>query len=220
VRPIASYQKVQTLFGTVLRNRSFQSKDPKLKAIRYLNVGCGPFPQPHFVNLDYRWRPGVNIVWDLRKKLPFPSERFDGIFSEHCLEHFDWQSLIAVLKEFQRVLSQGGVLRVIVPSLEKYVAAYQRLRAGEQLSAEQANILGDAKQFARVFYSGHDWVRRSGWVNDGHQFIHDYESFSEAAQLAGFARTARCDLMQGALGDLLIDRPERAVESLYIEAYK
>ena len=220
MREITSYQKVQKLFGALLRNKSFQAKDPELKATRYLNVGCGPHPKQNFVNLDYRWRPGVDVVWDLRKPLPFGAERFDGIFSEHCLEHFDWDSLITVLSELHRVLVPGGILRVVVPSLEKYVTAYQRLRSGQSLPPEQAKILGDAKKFARLFYSGHDWVQRSGWINDGHQFIHDFESFSEAAQLAGFSSTARCNFGEGKARALLIDQPERAVESLYVEAYK
>jgi SAM-dependent methyltransferase len=152
--------------------------------------------------------------------MPFEANRFDGIFSEHCFEHFEWDKLLRVLKECHRILRPHGVLRSVVPGLELYVDAYQRLRSGKDLSPEETPFLGDAKKFARVFYSGHDWSRRSGWVNDGHHFIHDYESFSEASRTAGFGATVRWSLKEGQMPQLLIDEPMYAAESLYTESYK
>ena len=89
MRPLSSYVKVQRLLGNLLRNRAFQANSAKLNGREYLDLGCGPCPKPGFVNLDYRWRPGVDVVWDILRPLPFPSDRFAGVFTEHCLEHFD-----------------------------------------------------------------------------------------------------------------------------------
>lgn len=216
MRPLSSYVKVQRLLGNLLRNRAFQANSAKLNGREYLDLGCGPCPKPGFVNLDYRWRPGVDVVWDILRPLPFPSDRFAGVFTEHCLEHFDLKQLAGVLKEVRRILRPGGTLRIVVPNLAKYVDAYSRRLRGE---AEDQR-LATAAAFNRVFYSGHVWMSRSRWWNDGHHFIHDFQSLSAALLEAGFSRAEERRLLEGSCSALLIDREDRAWESLYVEAVK
>jgi predicted SAM-dependent methyltransferase len=218
MRSITSYIKIQQLLGNLLRDRAFQARSRKLVSRKYLDLGCGPCPKPGFVNLDYRWRPGVDVVWDILRPLPFPSDRFAGVFTEHCLEHFDLKQLDGVLKEIHRILQPGGVLRIVVPNLAKYVDAYSRRMRGEKFEDEQK--LATASAFNRVFYSGHVWMSRSRWWNDGHHFIHDFESLSKALLEAGFRNSEERQLLAGSCSELLIDREDRAWESLYVEAVK
>lgn len=212
MRPVLDYQKVRRLVGWLLRNRRFQSTRARLAPREYLQVGCGPQIAPGFVNLDYRWVPGVDIVWDLARPLPFPTNRFRGLFTEHCLEHFPETELAGLLAEMFRVLRPGGRIRIVVPSLEIHARRYLDTRT--DTDEEPARLIN------RVFYSGHNWMQHSHWINDGHHFIHDHASLVARLRAAGFADITRATHGTGADPHLLIDRADRAWESLYVEATK
>src|SRR6187551_3493405 len=87
-RKLTDYTKVQVFIGGVIRGKEFWIDRKRIRDLEYLDIGCGPNVNPDFVNLDYEWRPKVDVCWDLIKKdLPFPDNRFKGIYTEHCFEH-------------------------------------------------------------------------------------------------------------------------------------
>lgn len=220
MKSLQDYEKFRRFAGWFLRNRRFQATRARLRTIEYLNAGCGPQIAFGFVNLDYRWVPGVDIVWDLDRPLPFPPARFRGIFAEHCLEHFDMPSLMEILREFHRVLQPGGRVRIVVPSLEIHARAYMAAieQRGTCTTAKAAAVA--AQTINEVFYAGHDTMKRSHWNNDGHHFIHDQATLSACLANVGFADVRPAEYGQGADPKLLIDQPDRAWESLYVEAAK
>jgi predicted SAM-dependent methyltransferase len=201
----------------VLRGKKSQVNNKRSFRNPYLQIGCGPCANDKFVNLDYFWQPGVDIVWDINKRLPFGNNRFKGIYTEHCLEHFDLKRLANILKEFYRLLDQEGVLRIVVPDLRKYVVAYWNRINGK---AGQDNSLSTAQDFNRVFYVGHERMVQNKWLNNGHHYIHDYESMHLALTEAGFGQTKEWRFGEGKEKALVIDQSERQWESLYVEAYK
>lgn len=212
MKPPQDYQKVRRLIGALLRNRRCQARRAALADRDYLQLGCGPQLAAGFVNLDYRWVPGIDLVWDLARPLPFPAGRFQGLFTEHCLEHFDEEALQDVLREMLRVLRPGGRARIVVPSLEIHARRY--------LAALGGTDDEPARVFNRVFYSGHDEMKRHRWRNDGHHFMHDLASLASLLRAAGFATVEAASFGRGADPRLLIDRPDREWESLYVEAVK
>jgi predicted SAM-dependent methyltransferase len=103
--------------------------------MKYLNLGCGDRFHPDWENVDlYPTGPGVRVC-DLRKKTPYADETFDLVYHSHVLEHFPRQAAFNLLQECHRVLRRGGVIRVVVPELERiarlYIEALDKASKGE-----------------------------------------------------------------------------------------
>lgn len=62
--------------------------------------------EPNYVNAD------------ITRSLPFVDGMFDGVLASHCIEHFDCQQGVAIMRECHRILKPGGVLVVSVPDIE------------------------------------------------------------------------------------------------------
>ncbi|MCM6778610.1 methyltransferase domain-containing protein [Nocardia sp. CDC159] len=83
-------------------------------APRILDIGCGGTKQyPDNVGVDMRPAPGVDVVADLRKGIPFADNSFDRVFAVHVLEHL--ADFLPLVDECHRVLRPGGVLHVLSP---------------------------------------------------------------------------------------------------------
>jgi predicted SAM-dependent methyltransferase len=218
MRPLTSYAKFQALASRVQRNRRAQLRSDRVTRLDYLDVGCGLNIHPELINLDYFWRPGVDVCWDLRRGLPFADGRMRGIFSEHCLEHFDLETGFEILRECHRVLGVGGTLRVIVPDAGQYLATYTARATGNSeprfpfesslvFRGQSAHLL----HVNRVFYQD-----RSSAA--GHRCMYDNELVSLLLGEAGFQTVRRVGFREGMDPVLLVDTEARAVESLYVEA--
>jgi predicted SAM-dependent methyltransferase len=134
-----------------------------------LNVGCGTRMHPGWTNVDFsvyarlagkkrltsllhrvglisdtraqRLRavdPDI-ICWDLRRGIPFPDGEFDVIYHSHVLEHLDRSATLPFLRECQRVVKPGGVVRVVVPDLQLWAGAYAASLEGMARSPTDAN---------------------------------------------------------------------------------
>jgi predicted SAM-dependent methyltransferase len=89
----------------------------------FLNVGGGLDQFPGFVTVDFFGTPGAFCA-DLRFPLQIPNASVDGIFTEHALEHFSYEQAENLLLECQRVMKPGATIRVVVPDIGLYAAAY------------------------------------------------------------------------------------------------
>ncbi|WP_454021044.1 class I SAM-dependent methyltransferase [Azospirillum sp. Marseille-Q6669] len=89
-----------------------------------LNVGCGGHFDPRWVNMDVAAHDYGVLIHDAATGLPFPDQRFDGVYHSHVLEHLDRDEAPGFLRECYRVLKPGGVLRVVVPDLEQIARLY------------------------------------------------------------------------------------------------
>lgn len=240
-----------------------------------LNVACGTKMHPGWNNLDFSpytrlaarpWLVGLLravgflselrqqrlaavdpevICWDLRRGIPFPDDRFHVVYSSHFVEHLDRAAVPVHLRECRRVLKPGGVLRVVVPDLERsaraYVDALNRLESGEAAAegVRAQAVLEFFDQMVRRESTGANeqkgWVRRierfvrGGADRTGEQHRWMYDRFSLAAALAavGFRETqARTVAESAAAGwasfglDTDESGREYKPESLYVEGLK
>ena len=77
----------------------------------WVNVGLAPV-SPHVIKCD------------ITGGLPFASGEFDAIYHSHLLEHLERNRAILFLRECFRVLKGKGVIRVVVPDLERIARGY------------------------------------------------------------------------------------------------
>lgn len=78
-----------------------------------LHIGSGRDRREDFVNLDRVALPGVDVVADLERQLPFTDDAFDEVLGLHVLEHVD--RLENALAELHRVTRASGTVRIAVP---------------------------------------------------------------------------------------------------------
>ncbi|NJK59264.1 MAG: methyltransferase domain-containing protein [Oscillatoriales cyanobacterium SM2_1_8] len=84
-----------------------------------LHIG-GTERQEGWLILDIDPRPEVDIVGDARSLAQFGDSSIETLYASHVLEHFHhrWQGeVLAVLREWYRVLQPGGELWLSVPNL-------------------------------------------------------------------------------------------------------
>jgi len=122
-----------------------------------LNVGCGKVFSTHWTNIDLAPLPPHVLGVDLRERLPFPDDCFDGIYSSHVLEHFSPDAGASLVREMVRCLVPAGVCRLVVPDLEASCREYLA-----QLDATASD--GSARAVRR-----HEWAL----VNLVDQFVRE-----------------------------------------------
>lgn len=214
-RPLVSYSKVQRLLGALLRNRRLQLRRHSLRGKSCLNIGCGDQLHPSLINVDYHWLPGLDLCWDLCRPLPFAAGSMEGVFSEHCLEHFSFVDAGALLADLYRLLAPGGVLRLIVPDAEAFLLAYARWRQGLPFAFPAPyQPVSDSDDFSPIM------AVNSVFRDHGHHFAYDFDCLQRLLQQHGFCEVRRCAFRQGRHSVLLIDSPARQAESLVVEAVK
>lgn len=82
-----------------------------------LNIGCGDFILPGFINCDL-YGGHCDVKCDARQ-LPFINGAIEEIVAFHVIEHFDFHEAFGVLKEWYRVLVHGGRILIETPDLLK-----------------------------------------------------------------------------------------------------
>lgn len=87
----------------------------KHRGIR-LDIGCGANKTPHFVGMDKRKLPGVDIVHDLER---FPYPLADGccltIVGSHIVEHIKPWLMLDFMNELWRIARPGCQLALSMP---------------------------------------------------------------------------------------------------------
>ena len=180
-----------------LRHTPFQSKSRRVREARYLNAGCGKVAKPAFVNLDFTWQPGVDLVWDLRWNLPFRDNTLQGIYTEHCLEHLP-RALVTdhVLKEFLRVLVPAGLIRIIVPDAGTYAKLYVQSLSDANVTFPTISPEGLRTPMMHV---------NQCFRYHGHQYAYDFETLKLFVGDAGFVDIHQRSFLQGEDPVLLVE---------------
>jgi len=175
-----------------------------------LNVGCGPNTLEGWVNIDVSRGDGIDVVWDLRRGLPFPDESCTAIFGEHVIEHMPKEAAAALARECLRVLQPGGVLRLSTPDAGLYLRSY----AGDgEFLRHPAFGAAPETRMDRVNHM----MREGGQ----HLWVYDAESLVALLRAAGFTSVAERKFGESAHPRMRgLDAEGRAFESLYVEGVR
>jgi ADP-heptose:LPS heptosyltransferase/predicted SAM-dependent methyltransferase len=95
---------------------------------RGLDLGCGPVKQfPHWIGVDNKRDSelfGFEIKPDVMANCEdlslFASNSLDFCFSSHLLEHYFYEKVPAILKEWMRVIKPKGYLVLYLPDEDEY----------------------------------------------------------------------------------------------------
>ena len=173
-----------------------------------LQLGSGRQPKPGWVNVDLYAVEGTDVALDLREDLPFPTDSFDVVYTEHLFEHLEYpRDARHLLREALRVLKPGGQFSIVIPNFGDLLHAYAR---------------GDREFFAGVPMHLHDgeptpmhhvnyWFRQDGH----HRYAYDEETLGLVMAETGF------ESVRGRDFDPQLDSERRhRLHSLYMEAVK
>jgi len=200
------------LYSLIGRNL-FRTKPILFKEQNYLNLGCGNNLIDGFINADFfykTWKKtNLKKQWmlDLRYSLICDDETFDGIYSEHTLEHLTYETADSLLKELYRTLKKDKIIRITVPDCDKYVKYY----------------IGDYKnvnsRFNKTFESKCQAMNHLT-QNSGHLSIWCFEEIKGALEKAGFVDVKEMNFAESQDLNLTNDIEDRKWETVYVEAKK
>lgn len=167
-----------------------------------LHLGCGWNRLEGWVNIDLVGGK-TDLVWDLRKPLPFSQASVDAVFLEHVFEHMTYSETLAVLAHIKQVLKPGGVLRVGVPDAGMYARWY----------ASDAQGLKEVR-----------WGRatamlalREVFQEHAHVTAYDAETLILVLEAGGFPGAKVSEAGTSTLLAEAPDMPERWDETVYVE---
>jgi len=112
-------------------------------ALAKVNLACGDtfVPGDGWINFDYSSSsPSVRKA-NLLRRLPLAADSAALVYSSHFLEHIPRSDVSAFLHECRRVLTPGGVLRLVVPDLENLCRAYLAHRERNEHSKAKFVVL-------------------------------------------------------------------------------
>jgi predicted SAM-dependent methyltransferase len=187
-----------------------------------VNIGCGDNPADGWINLDIVFDSRVTY-WDCRRGLPFEDASVKAIFTEHFLEHLDYKAEApAFLRECWRCLQVGGVLRVIVPDAGLYLRLYQRDWDDLARTRPLVSTDGQYKDYwlSEIYETKMELINSVFRQNGEHKYAYDVDTLVKLLEKCGFAKVVPQAFGKSSTSELVLDRQDRARESLYVEAIK
>ena len=180
----------------------------------HLHLGCGTKYLTGFLNIDANPKQKLDLWLDVRCGLPFASNSVDSIYSTHMVEHFYPDELERLLRECLRVLKPSAGLRLVVPSLQSAIRAYQQ---------NQSDWFYDS--FPRHFDSLGGRFSNFVFCDGQHRTAFDFGYLNELLRAAGFGEVEQSQeggsrLYGPAVPSFEAGDSSELPHSLYVEAFK
>lgn len=216
-----------------------------------LHVGCGFVTPPEWVNLDASWNlvaarvPGLRRIlravglisaeaeqhaWadhirycDVTRGLPFQNGEAAVVYASHVLEHLSRRHAQNFVREAYRVLAPGGILRIVVPDLERLARLYL-----EQKTNGAANGM-TADQFMEQLRTAPDYsdaalplkIYRAYLDTLSHKWMYDAASLTQLMADAGLLRLKQCAYLESRVSQIAqVERAHRFEDGLCIEGVR
>jgi predicted SAM-dependent methyltransferase len=155
----------------------------KRHPVRRLHLGASNTVLAGWLNTDLIPTQRDVIYLDVTRRFPFRDNTFDYIFSEHLIEHVDYESGLSMLGECARVLKPGGRIRVATPDL-KVLTDLHSTNDSEMgryyVDWIVQRLMPEVECCKEVF------VINNAFRNWGHQFLYDAQTLTYAMKKTGF----------------------------------
>jgi hypothetical protein len=199
--------------------------------LKIVNFGCGPSPAGGVDNVDgspivllaHLPLPAAafgsrrdfvaairahGIRFGLGASLSFPEHSLDGFYAPHALEHMARTQCVSLLSRVRRWLRPAGVLRVALPDLRRFMAAYATGESDADVFVSRLGLAIDGRRWWSVAF-GHSY----------HRWMYDVASLCRLLAELGYGPVRECAYGEGRVPEVArLDLPERRAESFYVEA--
>lgn len=183
----------------------------------YLNLGCGPYFFKGWVNADYHYlryaarlggaqRP--DWLLDVTRNWRVADNHWDGILTEHVLEHLTYEGAVNALREAYRTLKPGKWLRIVLPDARKAIKYYVN---GEGLDYVHPKIGTFRYPIEAIHNLAQCWSHKTVW---------DDELLRALLSEIGYENIREVNFREGEDKKLLLDSEAKKWESFYFEARK
>jgi predicted SAM-dependent methyltransferase len=89
-----------------------------------LHLGCGKNILDDFINIDGNPLRKHILFYDIRNRFPFQDNSVKYAYTSNVMEHFFSDEVPIIFKNIYQCMKRGGILRIVVPDLEKSISAY------------------------------------------------------------------------------------------------
>lgn len=143
--------------------------------------------------LEGGWIALTEQQQDMRKPLQWQDNSIDAIFTEHVQEHLTLVENLFFLKEALRVLRPGGILRTVMPTINKMIQ-FQNNDLGKHYSDVQTSHYYPNEDYA-LKELGLEGIREepiafmmdSLFKGHNHRFLWTSELYRKVAEKIGFS---------------------------------
>ncbi|MFA6598867.1 MAG: methyltransferase domain-containing protein [Ignavibacteriaceae bacterium] len=186
-----------------------------LKKQPYIHLGCGDTRIIGAINVDARSTSATDIRYNCTSLEIFPSNHFEGVFSNAFWEHVFLNNRLHVIEECQRVLKENGfALFLGIPDFERVAKAYLNKEPGITTK------IFDLSQVYRFTHGGPESTP-SWWFENLHKSLFDVYTINEILLTAQFSSwiifrySYGEERVPGQLGFLAYKNSSEDVESMH-----
>lgn len=150
-------------------------------SVRKLQIGAGHNSKDGWLNTDIEPAEGQAFL-DASQRFPLADGSFHYIFSEHVIEHLEFEQGLTMLKESHRVLAPGGKIRIATPNLHKFIDLVRKSAAappdyiGRKLKFHNLPLTPEPETY--LFN-----IEMRAW---GHRFVYTPSLLRNRLEAAGF----------------------------------
>ena len=171
-----------SLPSTWLAKVRYRLDGPRRPEGFYVHLGCGFKYLDGMINADGNIFRKIDLWQDLRNRLPFPDRSCRLVYSSHTIEHLFPYEATALLREIKRVLTDDGVARIAVPSMEHAL----QIASGRHVEDWPRPFADPVAQAVNYLFC------------DGqHKYAYNYEILAQFARECGFSRVVNYSEIHG-----------------------
>lgn len=138
-----------------------------------VHLGCGVKRLDGWIHVDAQPQPMLDHQTTVDNLHMFKDNSVDEIYACHVLEHVGRKQVDNVIREWNRILKVGGIVRISVPDFDAVVTHYQQHKSIQDIMG--LVVGGQRDEF------------------DYHCVLFDFESMRTLLQSSGFQQIQRYD---------------------------